>query len=221
MHHDRYCSPDVGNTLSLVFEGVPVLSSLYTWLIVFFLSGSIFSFRNVSQTKVLQIVIIAVRFLSLLSMIVGAIYIIIRYGSQGLVPEGTSAANFSYFPELFSNTIFGLLCHHSIPSIVATVQPIQGIKKSVRYGFISSILTVIVIPVTAIMAFGTQLSVSKEGDLKYYNFDFKEQASPVYYLVSFYVFLNVAAVPVLTIVLRNNLLKLIAPTVDSKTLSSK
>ena len=113
-----------GNTLSVVFEGVPVMSSLYTWLGVFFISGAVFSFRNVSQTKVLQFVIIAVRFLSILSMIVGAIYIIIRYGSQGLVPAGTSAVTFSYFPELFSNTIFGLLCHHSIPSIVATVQPI-------------------------------------------------------------------------------------------------
>jgi amino acid permease len=202
-----------------VFDGIPVLDSLYTWLGVFFVSGSVFSFRNVSQTKVLQVVIIAVRFLSIMSMIVGAIYIIIKYGSQGLVPEGSSF-NFTFFPELFSNTIFGLLCHHSIPSIVATVQPVQDVKKSVRYGFISSVLTVIIIPVTAIMAFGSKLSESKAGDLKYYNFDFKEQASPVYYLVSFYVFLNVAAVPVLTIVLRNNILKLVAPTVNSKVFSS-
>jgi hypothetical protein len=43
----------------------------------------------------------------------------------------------------------------------------------------------------------------------------------VYYLVSFYVFLNVAAVPVLTIVLPTNILKLVAPTVNSKVLSSK
>lgn len=144
-----------------MFAGVPVLDSLYTWLGVFFLSGALFSFRNVSQTKALQFVIIAVRFLSIVSMIVGAIYIIIRYGSQGLVPAGTSAFDFNFFPELFSNTIFGLLCHHSIPSIVATVKPIEGVKQSVRYGFISSILTVIIIPITAIMAFGTSLSQSK------------------------------------------------------------
>lgn len=75
-----------------------MLDSLYTWLAVFFLSGSLFSFRNVSQTKVLQMIIIAVRFLSIASMIGGAIYIIIRYGNQGLVPEGTSAVNFTYFP---------------------------------------------------------------------------------------------------------------------------
>jgi len=154
-------------------------------------------------------------------MIVGAIYIIIRYGSQGLVPPGTSAINFTFFPALFSNTIFGLLCHHSIPSIVSTVKPADGVKQSIRYGYLSSIITIIIIPITAIMAFGTKLSEAKPGDLKYYNFDFKEQASPVYYLVSFYVFLNVASVPVLTIVLRNNILRLLAPNVDSKVFSSK
>ena len=41
----------------------------------------------------------------------------------------------------------------------------------------------------------------------------------MYYLVSFYVFLNVATVPVLTIVLRNNILKLVAPKVNSKVFS--
>jgi len=69
-----------------VFKGVPVFDNLYTWLGVFFLSGSVFSFRNISQTKALQFVIIVARFLSILSMIVGAIYVIIRYDSQGLVP---------------------------------------------------------------------------------------------------------------------------------------
>jgi len=52
------------------------------------------------------------------------------------------------------------------------VKPADGVKQSLRYGFLSSITTLIVIPITAIMAFGTKLSESKAGDLKYYNFDF-------------------------------------------------
>jgi amino acid permease len=63
----------LGNTLSVVFDGIPVLDSIYIWLGVFFVSGSVFSFRNVSQTKILQFIIIIVRFLSVLAMIVGAI----------------------------------------------------------------------------------------------------------------------------------------------------
>jgi amino acid permease len=116
-----YCY--LGNTLSTVFEGIQVLDSIYLWLAVFFFCGSVFSFGNIQQTKVLQYVIIAIRFFSLFAMIGGAIYIIAAYGSQGLVPAGSSAVNFSYFPELFSNSIFGLLCHHTIPSIVAPVRP--------------------------------------------------------------------------------------------------
>lgn len=84
--------------MSTVFEGVAVLDSIYLWLAVFFVSGSVFSFGNIQQTKILQYAIIAIRFLSLLSMIGGAIYIIAAYGNQGLVPAGTSAFNFSYFP---------------------------------------------------------------------------------------------------------------------------
>lgn len=117
------------------------------------MSGALFSFKNVQQTKVLQYMIVVVRFVSILSMIFGAIYIIMKKGSKGLVPSG-SIANFKYFPELFSNTIFGLLCHHSLPSIVATVTPSDGIKQSLRYGFLVSILSIIIIPITGIMAFG-------------------------------------------------------------------
>jgi hypothetical protein len=159
----------------------------------------------------LQFITIVVRFLSILSMIFGAIYIIILFGNHGLVPTGTTAVNFSSFPELFSNTIFVMMCHHSIPSIVATVSPAKGFKESMRYGFITTIATCLIIPITAIMAFGTSLSNAKQGDLKYYNFNFKQHLLPVYYLVSFYVFLSVAAIPVLIIVTRNTILKLVAP----------
>lgn len=81
-------------------------------------------------------------------------------------------------------------------------------------------MTVLVIPFTGIMAFGTGLSQAHAGDLKLYNFNFEEKAPAVFYLVSFYMFLNVASMPVLTIVLRTNILKLLAPQVESHKLSS-
>jgi hypothetical protein len=44
----------------------------------------------------------------------------------------------------------------------------------------------------------------------YYNNYYKEDLPGVFYIASFYIFLNVAAFPVLTITSRNNLMKLIA-----------
>jgi hypothetical protein len=39
---------NVANILSVVFVGIPVLSSIYMWLGVFFVIGSVFSFRNIA-----------------------------------------------------------------------------------------------------------------------------------------------------------------------------
>jgi hypothetical protein len=58
---------------------------------------------------------------------------------------------------------------------------------------------------------------------KYYNFDFqsKEETTFIYYIVSFYVFLNIAAFSVYTIVIRTNVLKVFFPEVDPMKVSKK
>ena len=68
------------------------------------------------------------------------------------------------------------------------------------------------------MAFGEELGVGK--DLKYYNFDFKNKVDAAYWVVSFYVFLNIAAFSVYIIVIRTNILKIINPAIDPQKLSS-
>jgi len=83
----------------------------------------------------------------------------------------------------------------------------------------------VLIPFTAIMAFGNNLihpKVSMLGashSLVYYNQDFKGKLDFVYYVVSFYVFLNVAAFSVYIIVIRNNVLAILKPTVDANKIS--
>ena len=73
-----------------------------------------------------------------------------------------------------------------------------------------------------IAAFGGDLTVilmfkfkdaENPNNLIYFNNDFKGKTgvSWIYYVSSFYVMFNIAAVPVLTIVVRNNLMKLISP----------
>ena len=65
------------------------------------------------------------------------------------------------------------------------------------------------ISITGIMAFGEEL---KDGDRKhYYNIVFKDHILWIFYIISFYMFLNIAAFPVLTIVTRMNLMKCFVP----------
>lgn len=61
------------------------LDKIYPWLGLFFISGAVFSFKDVASTKILQIFIIVIRCLSIGAMLVGAVYIAIAYGGHSLL----------------------------------------------------------------------------------------------------------------------------------------
>ncbi len=67
------------------------------------------------------------RFLTIMTMMIGSIYIIIKNGPQSLTPsydngEKFDLANLSGFSNLFSNVLLGFLMHHSIPVILCEVK---------------------------------------------------------------------------------------------------
>ena len=83
----------------------------------------------------------------------------------------------------------------------------------------------IIIPLTAIMAFGTDLVHTTKGllgsshDLIYYSEDFKGRLDFIYYIVSFYLFLNVTAFSVYIIVIRENVFKIFLPSIEPNKVS--
>lgn len=86
-----------GNILSVVFKDVEVLKQYELWLGLFFISGAAFSFKSIEKTKVMQFVIIVVRVISIVAMIIGAIYIMIKYGVKSPVPDGEGVFNIDNF----------------------------------------------------------------------------------------------------------------------------
>lgn len=110
--------------------------------------------------------------------------------------------------------------HHSFPGIAGQVKNSSELKFFLRGAFIVAGTVLYIVPITAIMAFGSELGSNGDGDLKYYNFDFQNHIPVIYYFVSFYVFLNIAAMPVYVIVIRTNLLRAISPETDPKVISS-
>jgi hypothetical protein len=66
------------NILSKTFKDIDVLGDYQFWVAVFFLTSSIFSFKDVSSTKIIQIFISYIRLICLLLFILGPIYISIR-----------------------------------------------------------------------------------------------------------------------------------------------
>ena len=88
-------------------------------------------------------------------------------------------------------------------------------------GFLTAGITMLIIPITASLAFGNDL-VERKAEmlaaghkLVYYNEDFKGRLDFIYYIVSFYVFLNIAAFSVYIIVIRKNVMAMIKPDLNA------
>ena len=145
-----------GKALSKLFSDVPVLGLFEFWLGLFFISGAAFSFKSIDKTKVLQVIIIAIRFISISLMIIGSIIIMIQNGYiQSFTPEnGNSAFNLDYFGDIFSNLVFSFLFHHSLPGLTKQLTHLNQIVYFIKYSFLIVGISMIIIPYTAIMAFG-------------------------------------------------------------------
>lgn len=142
-------------------------------------------------------------------MLFGAVYLMIKNGVKTPTPKGEGYFNITNFTEIFSNSLFSLLCHHSIPGIAHQVKNTTDTSFFIKVSFLISSTVLLIIPLTACFAFGDDLGSHK---YLYYNFDFDiEGTRYIYYVVSFYVFLNIAAFSVYIIVIRTNLLKVLKP----------
>lgn len=159
------------------------------------------------------------RIISIVLFFGGAVFLFCRDGVQNMTPKGKGIFNISDFVSLFSNSVFSLMFHHSLPNIVNSLNTTEDVRFVIRNAFIISGSVLMIIPITGIMAFGDSLGNSNES-LKYYNFDFEEKISFIYWITSFYVFLNVAAFSVYIIVIRTNILHIIKPSVNPKKISS-
>ena len=80
-----------------VFKDVKYVGDFNFWVFLFFLSGAVFSFRSIDKTKIMQAIIIFVRIISLLMLIIGAVYLFCKDGVQKIVPDGGGVFNVSDF----------------------------------------------------------------------------------------------------------------------------
>ena len=169
---------------------------------------------------------ISVRFISVSLMIIGAFIIIGQNGgAQDLAPkDGNAFFNTQFFGDIFSNLIFAFMFHHSMPGMTRQLTNLNQIYSFLKIGFITAGATMLVIPITAALAFGNDLvekrtMLGSGHSLIYYNEDFKGRLDFIYYIVSFYVFLNIAAFSVYIIVIRKNIMAIFKPEINAERLS--
>lgn len=98
--------------------------------------------------------------------------------------------------------------HHSSPGMLRPVRPTSAVRKIIFISFIFGLLTFLFVCLTAMWAF----PLEKLQKASFYNQMFNVgNIKWAYYIISFYMFLNIAALPVLTITIRKNLMKLVVP----------
>lgn len=69
-----------GKIMSQVFKNVDWLREFDFWVFLFFISGAVFSFRSIDKTKIMQIIIVGMRVISILLFLFGAVYLFCRDG---------------------------------------------------------------------------------------------------------------------------------------------
>lgn len=83
--------------MSNVFEDVNYLKEFNFWVFLFFISGAVFSFRSIDKTKIMQVIIIGVRIISLLMFLFGALYLVFSEGVKEIVPDDGGVFNINNF----------------------------------------------------------------------------------------------------------------------------
>ena len=195
----------------------------YFGLTVFGFFSLYFSFGNIENAKVLQIVTTILRFLCTILMCIGAIYYMGSTGSHR-APVFDWSQQIKHFAQVFGNTTFVFIYHHSISGIVYPIRPQKDIKKMFLY---SNIIGSIFLGTEAILAYFAFSSLDNfcvkplDWDpTEPFEAHFPCAVSGLYnenflklpgigQICNFYPMLNIAAVPILNITLRNNLLDVI------------
>ncbi|CAD8119395.1 unnamed protein product [Paramecium sonneborni] len=194
----------VGNSLSSVFNDITLLKEYWFWIVIFFAVCGILSFKDVASIQIVQTIVALARYLTILSMLIGSI----QEMANKQEIQKMQWFNIDALPQMISTAIFAFLMHHSSPGMLRPVRPSSAIRKIIFISFTFGLLTFLFVCLTASWAF----TLENLSNVSFYSQCFSEgNLRWAYYIISFYMFLNIAALPVLTITIRKNLMKLVVP----------
>ena len=167
-------------------------------LAIFVLLICPFAFFDIANTKILQIFTTTYRWLAMVSMVILAF---MKIGKG----EGENTAKlvvFENLPNFFGVAVYAFMCQHSIPAVLTPVSKGRRLHVLVMLDFACVIVFYATILLSAVFAFPTD-------DLQdLYTLNFVHPAFFKYALQLFPVFTLSANFPILAIVLRDNLKKL-------------
>lgn len=189
----------VARSLALFFyELTPGSWAFDLYLGVFFCVSLPLCFFDFQKTKLLQMTTLAIRNVSLYTMIVLSAMKLMKGGRQD---SNVPIANISALPNLFGGAVYSFMCHHSLPGIITPMRDKSHLQRIVAVAFGSVIVVYLLLFVTSGLAFGLDNIM----DPLTFNFPPNQYGFLGDCLFLFPVFTLSSSFPMLSITLRNNL----------------
>lgn len=182
----------------------------YLGILIFGGLSLIFSFGNIENSKTLQVTTSGLRFLAIIFMYGGSIFYLGKYGMNA-APVFDPHEQFKSLATVFGNTVFVFIFHHSISGIIYPIRPQHKTKKMFLASHVVGASLLGIEGLLAFFAFSGLTNDCNTYPCKPQGL-FNENFLGIPFIgqfCNFYPMLNVSAVPILTITLRNNLMEVI------------
>ena len=102
-----------------------------------------FTFGNIENSRLLQVVSSFLRYLVICLFFVGTIYSLVVNGRTSTSYFGSDQIDLQYAQLVFGSSFFTFLCHHSLSGAVAPLEPKQAYRKSFLTAHIIALVTLL------------------------------------------------------------------------------
>ena len=121
----------------------------YISILIFGFFSCYFSFGNIENARTLQVVTSILRFVITILMCLGSLFYIEKSGFH-TTPIFNLKHQLKYLAQVFGNTTFVFIYHHSVSGIIYPVRPQRHIKKMFLY---SNLIGTFFLATEALLAF--------------------------------------------------------------------
>ena len=140
------------------------INPYYIIIILFGICVTIFAMGNIENSKGLQKVSAAGKFVTIALMIIGSVYVIFKYPNPFL--SNIKLFNFSKIQIIFGNIFYVCMFHHSISGIVYPLSPQVKIKTTFFFSIFTGALILLIHCILAEFAFGGYTNSCSSNDTK-------------------------------------------------------
>ena len=182
----------------------------YLFLALFTIAAIIVSAGNIENSRVLQVIIILLRFATVFLMLIGTDYSLYKYGASKI--SEIKLWNTDQFFLVFGNLIMINMLQHCAPGIYFPMRPQRAYRSTLLLNLVVAAVILLMVSILGVVAFASYSGVECNAfpcEIKQlYNLNFLH-LPVIGYIVNFYPLCNISAIATISISLRNNIMQML------------